>query len=85
MAYEDILEEVRVRYGVDYSPNYLIAIISTEIPKRIALVAAMKRLEDDSGPTDRKACIHCGRILPKHPLFFSRNNSHKDGLSNTCK
>ena len=33
----------------------------------------------------RKACSHCGRVLPMDPLFFSRNNAHKDGLSNTCK
>lgn len=33
----------------------------------------------------RKKCIHCGKLLPMDPLFFSRNNAHKDGLSNTCK
>lgn len=85
MAYEDILNEIRARFATEYSPNYLVAIGSTEVPKKIATVARILRLENETPPEGRKKCIHCGRMLPMHPLFFSRNNAHKDGLSNTCK
>lgn len=85
MDYKDILEEMRARYAIDYSPNYLASIISKEIPKKIAQTAKMLRLEQDTPPEQRKKCIHCGRLLPMDLLFFSKNNAHKDKLSNTCK
>lgn len=85
MAYEDILDEMRAKYAIEYSPNYLVSIVSSEVPKRIAQVAKMMRLEQDTPAEKRKKCIHCGKALPMDPLFFSRNNAHKDGLSNTCK
>jgi RNase P subunit RPR2 len=85
LAYDDILEEMRAKYAMEYSPNYLVAIVSTEVPNKIAKVAKMLRLENETPLEKRKVCIHCGKALPPDPLFFSRNNSHKDGLSNTCK
>ena len=85
MAYEDILDEMRARYAMEYSPNYLVSIVSTEVPNKIARMARMLRLENETPIEERKKCIHCGRLLPKDALFFSRNNAHKDGLSNTCK
>ena len=85
MAYEDMLDEMRAKYAVEYSPNYLVSIVSSEIPKKIAQVAKMLRIELETPMSERKKCIHCGRFLPKDPLFFSRNNAHKDKLSNTCK
>ena len=85
MAYEDILEEMRAKFAVEYSPNYLVSIVSNEVPKKIAQVAKTLRLEQETPPEKRKKCIHCGRSLPMDPIFFSRNNAHKDGLSNTCK
>ena len=36
MAYDDILEEARAKYAIEYSPNYLVSIVSNEIPKKIA-------------------------------------------------
>ena len=85
MAYEDILEEMRAKYAMEYSPNYLVSIVNTEVPNKIAKMAKMIRLEQDTPEEQRKKCTHCGRSLPADPLFFSRNNAHKDGLSNTCK
>jgi RNase P subunit RPR2 len=85
MAYEDIMEEMRAQYAMEYSPNYLVSIINTEVPNKIAKKAKMLRLEVETPMENRKKCIHCERLLPKDPLFFSRNNAHKDGLSNTCK
>ena len=85
LQYDDILDEMRTHYAVDYSPNYLVSIISAEIPNKIAKTAKMLRLENETPPSKLKKCIHCGKRLPPDPLFFSRNNAHKDGLSNTCK
>ena len=85
MMYEDILDEMRAKYAMEYSPNYLVSVVSCEVPKRIAQVAKMQRLLIEVPLKERKECIHCGRLLPKDPIFFSRNNAHKDGLSNTCK
>ena len=85
MAYDDILEEMRARYAIEYSPNYLVSIISNEVPKKIAQVAKMERLQIETPKEQCKKCIHCGRTLPADLLFFSRNNAHKDKLSNTCK
>ena len=85
MAYEDILDEMRAKYAMEYSPNYLVSIVNTEVPNKIAKIAKMLRLEQETPPEGRKECTHCGRNLPADPLFFSRNNAHKDGLSNTCK
>lgn len=85
MAYEDIMEEMEWKYHMKYSPNYLVSIVSTEIPNKIAQIAYQLRLEIDTPAKDRKACAHCGKIFPKNTYFFSRNSSHKDGLSSTCK
>ena len=85
MAYEDIREEIRARYATEYSPNYLIAIGSNEVPKRIAYIAKLLRVLCETPKEQYKHCIHCGRSFPIDPLFFSRNKTHKDGLSNTCK
>jgi len=76
---------MRAQYGMEYSPNYLVSIVSSEVPNKIVKLAKMLRLEIETPPNLRKNCIHCGKNLPMYPLFFSRNNSHKDGLSNTCK
>lgn len=85
MQYDDILEEMRAKYAIEYSPNYLVSIVNTEIPNKIARIAKMYRIEHETPMSERKQCIHCNRYLPKDPLFFSRNNAHKDKLSNTCK
>ena len=85
LQHDDILEEVRAQYAIEYSHNYLVSVISGEIPNKIAKTARRLRLEVETPASQRKKCIHCGRLLPKDTIFFSRNNAHKDGLSNTCK
>ncbi len=83
--YEDIMDAMHSVYTVAYSPNYLISIINTEVPKKIALKAKKLRLEIETPFNKRKNCTRCGKFLPMDPIFFSRNNAHKDSLSNTCK
>ena len=84
-SYDEIMEEMRAQYAAEYSPNYLISIINTEIPKKIALCAKLTRIDAETPFSMRKRCIHCNRYLPRDPLFFSHNRAHKDELSNTCK
>ena len=85
LQYDEILEEMRAKYATEYSLNYLASVIGIEIPNRIAKIAKINRMEIETPQNQKKKCIHCGRMFPIDPLFFSRNNSHKDGLSNTCK
>lgn len=48
LAYDDILEEMRAHYAAEYSPNYLVSVISTEIPNKIAKIAKMMRIENET-------------------------------------
>lgn len=48
LAYDDILEEMRAKYAAEYSPNYLVSVISTEIPNKIAKTAKRLRLENET-------------------------------------
>jgi len=45
IPYEDIMSEMQTTFGIEYSPNYLVSIISNEIPKKIAQTARMYHLE----------------------------------------
>ena len=85
LQYDEIMEEMAREYAAVYSPNYLISIINTEIPRRIARIAKMNRIDAETPDNQKKNCIHCGKLLPRDPIFFSRNHTHRDGLSNTCK
>lgn len=59
--------------------------MNTEIPNRIAKTAQMLQIDMDTPPEQRKKCSRCGRSLPAHPLYFSRNAARADGYSSTCK
>ena len=45
MQYDDILEEMRAKFAIEYSPNYLVSIVNTEIPNKIARIAKMHRID----------------------------------------
>lgn len=83
--YSNILEELQIKFGLKYNKNHLCTIYAKEIPEKIALVAKKHRLLIETAPENRKKCFKCGRALPRDPLFFSRNNSRKDGFSSNCK
>ena len=76
---------MQYKYGITYSPNYLVSVVSNEIPNKIAKLAKRLRLLAETPESDLKTCIHCGKKFPKDSIFFSKNKSHKDGLSSTCK
>lgn len=85
VPYEDILEQLQIKFGIVYNKNHLCTILSREIPEKIAETAKKHRLLIDTPLDQRKICFKCGQALPRDTLFFSRNSSRKDGFSSNCK
>ena len=85
VPYDDILEQLQIKFGIVYNKNHLCTILSKEIPKQIAETAKKHRLLIDTPIEERKICFKCGAALPRDTLFFSRNSSRKDGFSSNCK
>ena len=85
LQYEEIAEEMQQTYDFVYSMNYLASVFSSEIPNKIARVAKIQRLLVETPQEERKKCGQCGQYLPRHPLFYSRNNARKDGYCTNCK
>ena len=83
--YPLILEQLNKRYGLTYNENYLSAILSVELPRKIAEAAQRDRIIIDTPPSELKHCCQCGRMLPRVPMFYTRNRSRRDGYSSTCK
>lgn len=81
----EIMQELQEKFGVQYSENHLTTIFSKELPNKI--VAAIKKhdLLLSTPPEDMKKCKKCGKLFPKHTLFFGVNNNKKDGWSNSCR
>lgn len=75
-------------YGITYSVEYLSALWRNKIPKMIAAEAQKKLLiwyytEKEKGKW--KKCSKCGQIKLAHNIFFSKNNTSKDGWYSLCK
>ena len=85
VPYDDILEQLQIKFDIAYNKNHLCTILSNEIPKKIAETAKKHRLLIDTPMDQRKICFRCGEALPRDTLFFSRNSSRKDGFSSNCK
>ena len=85
IPYSQIVEALQQNYGLKYTENYLCTILAKEIPEKIALTAQKWRLMIETPESDQKQCYACGRMLPRHKLFFVCNRSRKDGFSSTCK
>ena len=85
VPYAEIVHNLQVKYGLKYNENYLCNILAKEIPEKIALAAQKHRLLIETPAEDCKQCFTCGRLLPRHKLFFVCNRSRKDGFSSNCK
>lgn len=83
--YAEIIAELERQFGITYTENYLCAILTQEIPSKIALAAKRHRISIETPPNRRKTCSICHQLLPRDPLFFSRNSGRKDGFSSACK
>lgn len=85
VPYEDIIDCIAAEYGVIFHNNHLTTVFQTEIPRKIALVAAKLRLEVETAQEQKIQCARCQQWLPANPLFFSRNNARKSKFARHCK
>jgi RNase P subunit RPR2 len=85
VPYPQILEELQVRFGLHYNENHLSEILAREIPQKIADAAKRDRIIADTPDDQKKRCFHCGKLLPRTSLFFSRNRTRRDGFASSCK
>lgn len=81
----EIRQALQVKYGLNYGENRLYAIICKEIPNTIATAALRHRILTTTPKTNKKLCSKCGRLLPRHPLFFVINNNRAEGYNKYCK
>lgn len=85
VPYTQILADVQQVFGIKYNENHLCSILANELPKTIALTAKKHRLLLETPKEKCKVCFRCKRLLPRDPVFFARNRSHKDGFCSNCK
>lgn len=85
-------DEIRVllkkEFHKTYTPEYISKLWRQIIPSIIAETAKKEYLEwyytyKEYG--NWKKCSRCGQVKLAHPLFFSKNNSSKDGFYSICK
>lgn len=75
-------------FNVHYSIQYISSLWRNKIPKIIAETSMKNFLqwyyrEKEKGKWKR--CSRCGEIKLAHNLYFSKNNSSKDGFYSICK
>ena len=85
---EEIQSLLFEKYGVKHSEEYLSSLWRNKIPKMIVKKASEQWLEwhytiEEKGTWKR--CSRCGQIKLAHNLFFSKNNTSKDGFYSICK
>lgn len=88
MTNENIQATLENDYGVRHSVEYISSLWRKKIPKLIAEAAQKDWLEwhftyEEYGKWKR--CSRCGRIKLAHNMFFSKNNTSKDGFYSICK
>lgn len=83
-----IQELLQKEHDVHYSVGYISSLWRNKIPKMIAETATKNFLtwyytEREKGKW--KKCSKCGEIKLAHNIYFSKNNSSKDGFYSICK
>jgi hypothetical protein len=85
---QQISDNIKEKYGLDFSVNY----ISNEIRKRIPM-SIVKAYEDDyeewfytfKAKGKYKKCSKCGKIYLAKEKYFGKHPNTKDGLQSICK
>jgi hypothetical protein len=85
---EEIQSLLERDYGVRHSVEYISSLWRNKIPKMIAEQARKDWLIwhytfEEKGQW--KKCSRCGQIKLTHNMFFSKNNTSKDGFYSICK
>lgn len=75
-------------FGVSHTPEYISCLWRNKIPKLIVEEAKREWIIwhftfEEKGVW--KKCGRCGRIMPAHNMFYSRNKGSKDGCYSICK
>lgn len=88
LSNDDIQEGLEVEYGESFSVEYISSLFNNKIPKLIAEQAEKEELlwyymEVEKGSW--KKCNRCGEVKLLHRIFFSKNNSSKNGFYSICK
>ncbi len=75
-------------HGVHYSVEHISALWRNKIPKMVAETAKKNFLTwyyTEKARGKWKKCSRCGQIKLAHNIYFSKNNSSKDGFYSICK
>ena len=84
----EIQTRLAIDHGVRHSVEYISALWRNKIPKMIAETAAKEWLVWHYTNEERgewKRCSRCGQIKLANNMFFSKNNTSKDGWYSICK
>ena len=84
----EIQDRLAIDHGIRHSVEYISALWRNKIPKMIAETAVRDWLIWHYTFEERgqwKKCSRCGQIKLAHNLFFSKNNTSKDGWYSICK
>ncbi len=84
----EIQELLEWEFGIKHSVEYISALWRNKIPKLIA-ENEMKRYLEWYYTTQEKGhwkkCSRCGQVKLANNLYFSKNNTSKDGFYSICK
>ena len=82
-----IKETLEEEFGCSYSLEYISSLWRNKIPKMIAQTATEEYLiwEAKNQKIKLKKCSRCGEMKPANNIFFSKNNTSKDGFYSLCK
>ena len=85
---DEICGMMEKEYGVSHTAQYFSTLWRKKIPKMIAEQAQKNYVMwyyTNVEYGQWKICGKCGKTKLAHPLFFSKNNSAKDGFYSTCR
>lgn len=85
---EEIQELMESKHGITHNEQYFSALWRKRVPKMIAEAAQKQWIVWYYTNEKRgiwKKCGKCDEIKLAHPLFYSKNNSSKDGCYSICK
>lgn len=85
---DEICGMMEKEYGVSHTAQYFSTLWRKKIPKMIAEQAQKNYVMwyyTNVEYGQWKKCGKCGKTKLAHPLFFSKNNSAKDGFYSTCR
>ena len=84
----EIQAELRNKYNILHSPEYLSTLWTKKIPAAVAALAADQYIDWyylNAVKGKYKKCNRCGQIKLVIPRYFSKNKSSKDGFYSICK